>query len=167
MSVFKFLNNRIILLLFFLLGEISNIPCTAQKILTLSNEQILISWVNVNDKWLINKFEAKTKCGFQEFGKPWGEYRILYSHQKPLANPIAIMEQEDTLKFPEETFKCVIPTYKQATTSVPMNKAGKYLKFYPTTGCKKVIPLYLKSILNMEDMRRLGLLIRNTLRIFY
>ena len=137
MSVFKFLNNRIILLLFFLLGEISNIPCTAQKILTLSNEQILISWVNVNDKWLINKFEAKTKCGFQEFGKPWGEYRILYSHQKPLANPIAIMEQEDTLKFPEETFKCVIPTYKQATTSVPMNKAGKYLKFYPTTGCKK------------------------------
>jgi len=109
---------------------------SAQNSLTLSNDKVNMRWETVDGKWMLKVFEGKTSKGFEPFGLPSGEYSILYDSEKPTENPIPIIENGDTLDFPGSSFKYVLKDFQRATSVVPMNKAGKYTKFYPAKAYK-------------------------------
>lgn len=114
---------------------ISSSSIIAQNNLILSNEHINIEWQKTNGKWVIKTFNGKTSKGFKPFGTTNGEYTFIYETEKPTIAPVPIVENGDTLDFPEDMF-VVKPDFRRATSAVPMNRAGNYYKFYPTKGQK-------------------------------
>lgn len=112
-------------------GSISSF---AQKSLMLSNGKINVEWENRDGKWVLVSFAGKTPDGFKAFGSSSGQYSLLYDTVKPTIKPLAIVENADTLDFPESTFKYVKPDFQRAVSAVPMNKAGSYYHFSPTLG---------------------------------
>lgn len=121
-------------IIFVVLFLASGIYGVAQDDLRLSNGNINISWEFVNGKWQIKEFKGKTEKGFVSFGAQSGEYSFIFGTTKPTTDPQVIVENGDTLDFPENTFKYVKPDFQRAISAVPMNKAGNYFKFYPTKG---------------------------------
>ena len=114
-----------------------SISSSAQKSLVLSNGKINIEWENRGGKWVLVSFDGKTPEGFKAFGSPSGQYSLLYDSIKPTLEPLAIVENGDTLNFPESKFKCIKPDFQRAISAVPMNKAGNYYSFFPTQGRKE------------------------------
>lgn len=108
----------------------------AQNNLSLSNKHIKISWDIVDGKWKIKAFDGKIDKAFNSFGLPSGEYNFIYDDTKPTIQPIPIVENGDTLDFPGKSFKYVIADFNRATSSVPMNKAGNNVRFFPSKGYK-------------------------------
>ena len=104
----------------------------AQQTLKLGNDLINLEWKKGKTGWQLKTFEAKQQNGFSPFGITSGEYSLLYSKEKPSEAPVPIIENGDTLQFPEKTFKYVYTKFQRAISSVPMNKAGERYNFFPT-----------------------------------
>lgn len=127
----KQLYFKVLLIAMCIGGSISS---SAQKSLVLSNGKINIEWEYRDSKWVLVSFGGKTIDGFKPFGSTSGQYSLLYGSVKPTLEPLEIIENGDTLNFPESTFKCVKPDFQRAVSAVPMNKAGNYYSFFPTQG---------------------------------
>ena len=106
----------------------------AQGGLTLSNDKVKLSWTENEGKWIIESLEGKVNGQYSSFGTDLGEYSVLFDEIKPSTEPVAIVENGDTLDFPDDTYKLVKPDFLKATTAVTMNRAGEYHKFYPSKG---------------------------------
>lgn len=119
-----------------LFGAVS-VSAFAQENLSLSNGKVNILWEKQEGKWVIRLFEGKTPEGLKAFGLPSGNYSLIYDEVKPTIKPLAIVENGDSLDFPEQTFRYVKPDFLRAISAVPMNRAGKYCTFYPDKGRKE------------------------------
>jgi len=121
-------------LLFVVLLSGTHLSGRAQNSLRLANAQINIEWNFADGKWQMRKFEGKTDKGFKPFGTPSGQYSLIYDSIKPLNTPLPIIEKGAVLDFPGKEFHPVLTAYNNATSAVPLNKAGNYLDFYPKKG---------------------------------
>lgn len=99
------------------------------------------------------------------FGRPSGKYNLIYDNVKPTIKPLAIVENGDTLDFPEQTFRYVKPDFLRAISAVPMNRAGRYSTFFPDRGGRKEEQLCLSIRRNMESIRQNGSLMTNIILI--
>lgn len=123
--------------LFVVLCSVTSMSICAQESLSLSNGKINILWEKHEGKWVMTLFEGKTPEGYKMFGRPSGKYNLIYDNVKPTIKPLAIVENGDTLDFPEQTFRYVKPDFLRAISAVPMNRAGRYSTFFPDRGWKE------------------------------
>ncbi|WP_057938014.1 glycoside hydrolase family protein [Algoriphagus resistens] len=103
----------------------------AQQVMELSNQKIHIEWIETSNGWEISKLAIYNGTQWQDLGHLSGEYTLLTSGQKPVADP-----QEEFLTgtgepFPGESYKYIVPTWKKRTAPVNLNTAGEALNFYP------------------------------------
>lgn len=99
--------------------------------ISLDNQVVKLSWSEIPDGYQISALQIRSAGEWYTFGKGSGKMTIIFSEQKPDQTPLTLMnKQGDTIDFPEK-FVYVYPKYQRATTSVPMNVAGKAYTFYP------------------------------------
>lgn len=152
--------------LFVVLCSVTSMSICAQESLSLSNGKINILWEKHEGKWVMTLFEGKTPEGYKMFGRPSGKYNLIYDNVKPTIKPLAIVENGDTLDFPEQTFRYVKPDFLRAISAVPMNRAGRYSTFFPDRGDgRKEEQLCLSIRQNMESIRQNGSLMTNIILI--
>src|SRR5690554_5208688 len=105
--------------------------------IVLSNNQIKIVWENQNGQWIIDSFSALKNKEMKPFGESVGKYSIIYSQTKPSQEPLIMIQNNDTLCFPEKTFKYVYPKFQRGISEVPLNRAGIVESFYPENALQK------------------------------
>lgn len=102
--------------------------------LQLANDAIRIVWKHGSKGWRITTVQGKVKGQWVDAGAPSGEYTLLYSKDKPSANPEETFHTSTGAAWPDTVYKYQINIWKQATSPVAMNTAGEALFFYPTRG---------------------------------
>ena len=98
---------------------------------SLRNDHIQIFWNNEKDGWHISKLLVKKDGKWIEAMVPSGEYTLLYSETKPSTDPKETFEKITGGKFPEENYHYQELQWKESTTDVALNKAGKAIHFFP------------------------------------
>jgi len=100
------------------------------KTASMQNDKISISWEKTDKGWVLSKFAAKVGDAFKEFGKPGGEYAVIYSQKQ-------FKDTDEECVVPEsflgETFKILEYKRKRSMNAVRMNEAGDYDFFYPSS----------------------------------
>lgn len=91
-----------------------------------------ISWRNDGDGWLPRGIELRDGGQTFVWGVPDGGYDVLYAPQAPSAESATVVERHgDTVRFDIDRFRCIAPSYRKATSSVPMNRAGEHFRLVP------------------------------------
>ncbi|MGY0035785.1 hypothetical protein [Pedobacter sp. NJ-S-72] len=88
-----------------------------------------LEWVNSAKGYQLNKISVFNKGSWIDLSaKPSGEFSILYA-----VDTLSLREKDPAKDsdFPESVYRYIIPIWKQATSSVQMNKAGEAIDFYP------------------------------------
>lgn len=109
--------------------------CTSSDELTVRNKELEIRWEQTAEGWKISRItDRQGRC----WGLPDGAYTILFSNEKPSTEPETITNRSgDTMDFDIARFHYIAKDFNKATSSVPMNRAGEALRFYPEKGWKK------------------------------
>lgn len=104
--------------------------CAQSKGPSLSNGQLNLEWVNSKKGYQLNKISVLDKGSWMDLSaKTSGEFSVLYA-----ADTLSLKEGGDITRgreFPESIYRYIIPIWKQATSSVQLNRAGKAIEFYP------------------------------------
>ncbi|SMC53644.1 glycerophosphoryl diester phosphodiesterase [Pedobacter nyackensis] len=95
---------------------------------SLSNGMLNLEWKNSADGYHLNKISILNKGSWVDLSaKPSGAFSVLYT-----ADTLSLVEKPaKTSNFPEPEYRYIIPIWKQATSSIQMNTAGKAINFYP------------------------------------
>ena len=103
--------------------------CTSSDELTVRNKELEIRWEQTAEGWKISRItDRQGRC----WGLPDGAYTILFSNEKPSTEPETITNRSgDTMDFDIARFHYIAKDFNKATSSVPMNRAGEALRFYP------------------------------------
>lgn len=98
----------------------------------LRTQTVSLNWVNTREGWKLTRM-GHTKTGREiPWGVADGSYSILYSKEKPSDTPLKITDQKgDSIVFVEQKMTHIKQKILQATSSVPMNRAGKEYRLYP------------------------------------
>ena len=109
--------------------------CTPSDELAVRNKELEIRWEQTAEGWKISRVaDRKGRC----WGVPDGAYTILFSSEKPSAEPETITNRGgDTMNFDIARFHYIAKDFNRAVSSVPMNRAGEALHFYPEKGWKE------------------------------
>jgi len=110
-------------------------PLAAQRLLpaSLKNDHIHVSWSNSNKRgWNVNQVQVKKDGKWVNLAAPSGEYTLLYSETKPSSEPKETFEKITGGKFPEDNYHYQEAQWKESTTEVPLNTAGKAYHFLPS-----------------------------------
>lgn len=109
--------------------------CTPSDELAVRNKELEIRWEQTAEGWKISRVaDRKGRC----WGVPDGAYTILFSSEKPSAEPETITNRGgDTMNFDIARFHYIAKDFNRAVSSVPMNRAGEALRFYPEKGWKE------------------------------
>jgi len=101
--------------------------CTPSDELAVRNKGLEIRWEQTAEGWKISRIaDRKGRC----WGVPDGAYTILFSSEKPSAEPETITNRGgDTMNFDIARFHYIAKDFNRAVSSVPMNRAGEALRF--------------------------------------
>ena len=100
----------------------------------LTNEKIHVSWIKGNNEnWKVGKAQIKKGSQWVDVAVPSGEYTLLYSETKPSGEPKETFEKITGGKFPEENYHYQELQWKETTTEVALNTAGKAYHFFPSS----------------------------------
>jgi hypothetical protein len=120
-----------------------------KKPVSLTNDHIQIFWNNEKDGWHISKLLVKKDGKWVESLVPSGEYTLLYSETKPSSEPKETFETITGGKFPEESYHYQALQWKESTTEVSLNTAGKATHFFPEN--MKVSPTGLEFVKETDE----------------
>jgi hypothetical protein len=110
---------------------LSTVPVFAQKKNPsgLANDHLRISWQNEKSGWRIAEAKVKKDGKWIEALAPSGEYTLLYAATKPSDEPKESFDKITGGKFPEEAYHYQQLQWKESTTEVSLNTAGKAYHF--------------------------------------
>ena len=128
--------------------------CTPSDELAVRNKGLEIRWEQTAEGWKISRIaDRKGRC----WGVPDGAYTILFSSEKPSAEPETITNRGgDTMNFDIARFHYIAKDFNRAVSSVPMNRAGEALRFYPEKGWNEGAPSASKPETNWAACARHG-----------
>lgn len=103
--------------------------CTPSDELAVRNKGLEIRWEQTAEGWKISRIaDRKGRC----WGVPDGAYTILFSSEKPSAEPETITNRGgDTMNFDIARFHYIAKDFNRAVSSVPMNRAGRSAALLP------------------------------------
>lgn len=128
--------------------------CTSSDELTVRNKELEIRWEQTAEGWKISRItDRQGRC----WGLPDGAYTILFSNEKPSTEPETITNRSgDTMDFDIARFHYIAKDFNKATSSVPMNRAGEALRFYPEKAGRRDAPSASKPETNWDACARHG-----------
>lgn len=97
--------------------------------LSLSNDSVSLQWVRTSDGWVlgsINAFGVNLKA-------PETQNRILFCAERPSDEALHPSEYGGDEAFPGKEYRYVVPSWKEATTAVALNRAGDELRYVPSS----------------------------------
>ena len=103
----------------------------AQNQLTLSGKRLNIQWNKSANGWAISKVSILNNNKWRDVQYPSGEYTLLYDEQKPPNQPDTIFKTVSGHAWPDTVYHYQVAGWRQATSPVPLNTAGKAYHFYP------------------------------------
>lgn len=96
------------------------------------DSRIGISWQKSGEGWKPRKMELRNEGQTFVWGIPDGGYTVLYTPERPpTEGEIVVNRGGDTLYFDIDRFHCIAPSYRKATSSVPLNRAGEAFRLVP------------------------------------
>lgn len=101
----------------------------AAKSVTLANDSVALTWRNSPAGWQLASVEAG---GVAAAPAP-GLHSVLFSANQPSREPLAPADFGGEDGFPESQYRYVIPSWREATTPVALNRAGEELAYFPKT----------------------------------
>ncbi len=101
----------------------------AAKSVTLANDSVALTWRNSPAGWQLASVEAG---GVAAAPLP-GLHSVLFSANQPSREPLAPADFGGEDGFPESQYRYVIPSWREATTPVALNRAGEELAYFPKT----------------------------------
>ena len=120
---------RLFLPFFLLLALLKPVFAQKKKPSSLTNDRLHIFWQNEKNGWRIAEAKVKKDGKWIEALVPSGEYTLLYSETKPSDEPKETFEKITGGKFPEEAYHYQALQWKESTTEVSLNTAGKAYHF--------------------------------------
>lgn len=98
----------------------------------IGDSRIGISWQKSGEGWKPRKMELRDEGQTFVWGIPDGGYTVLYTPERPpTEGEIVVNRGGDTLCFDIDRFHCIAPSYRKATSSVPLNRAGEAFRLVP------------------------------------
>lgn len=98
----------------------------------IGDSRIGISWQKSGEGWKPRKMELRNEGQTFVWGIPDGGYTVLYTPERPpTEGEIVVNRGGDTLYFDIDRFHCIAPSYRKATSSVPLNRAGEAFRLVP------------------------------------
>lgn len=98
----------------------------------IGDSRIGISWQKSGEGWKPRKMELRDGGQTFVWGIPDGGYTVLYTPETPPTEGEIIVNRDgDTLSFDIDRFHCIAPSYRKATSSVPLNRAGEAFRLVP------------------------------------
>lgn len=98
----------------------------------IGDSRIGISWQKSGEGWKPRKMELRDGGQTFTWGIPDGGYTVLYTPETPpTEGGIIVNRSGDTLYFDIDRFHCIAPSYRKATSSVPLNRAGEAFRLVP------------------------------------
>lgn len=98
----------------------------------IGDSRIGISWQKGSEGWQPRRMELRDGGQTFAWGVPDGGYTVLYTPEPPSkAGETIVNRGGDTLRFDIDRFHCIAPSYRKATSSVPLNRAGKAFRLVP------------------------------------
>lgn len=94
----------------------------------LANDSISLVWKNGKEGWrlaLVKAFGLQTPSAKVQ-------HCVIYSRTEPSAEALSPSEYGGSEGFPESEYRYVIPSWKEATDEVALNRAGKAVCFMPS-----------------------------------
>lgn len=128
--------------------------CTPSDELAVRNKELEIRWEQTAEGWKISRVaDRKGRC----WGVPDGAYTILFSSEKPSAEPETITNRGgDTMNFDIARFHYIAKDFNRAVSSVPMNRAAKRCASTPKKAGKRGAPSASKPATNWAACARHG-----------
>ncbi|MFC6193454.1 glycerophosphoryl diester phosphodiesterase [Dyadobacter subterraneus] len=109
-----------------------NVFGQAPKMLSLANKNIQIIWQNTSEGYHIQKVSVNKNGKWISDLAPSGEYTLLFSETKPASESAENFEKITGGKFPEDAYHYQQEQWKESTTAVSLNTAGKTYHFFPS-----------------------------------
>lgn len=98
----------------------------------IGDSRINISWQKSREGWQPRRIELRDEGQTFVWGTPDGGYTVLYTPETPpTEGEIVVNRSGDTLRFDIDRFHCIAPSYRKATSSVPLNRAGEAFRLVP------------------------------------
>ena len=98
----------------------------------INDTRIRISWENNESGWHVKSLQFKEGDRTRSWGVPDGSYTVAYTPEAPSSSAETIINRNgDTLRFDIDRFHCIAPSYHKATSSVPLNRAGRSYRLIP------------------------------------
>lgn len=107
-------------------SSIAYVAFGAEKV-TLSNDSLSFTWHKEAEGWKLSELIV----GGDEVAGSDGKHIVLFSAEKPSTEPLAPAEFGGEEGFPEAQYRYIIPSWRDATTAVALNRAGEERAFYP------------------------------------
>ncbi|WP_207508467.1 glycerophosphoryl diester phosphodiesterase [Telluribacter humicola] len=120
-------------LLIVCLGVVS-LLAQAQQTLQLSNNHLRVEWKAGPEGWMIRQVAVKKGNKWDTELAPSGEYTLLFSEVEPSKESAGTFDKSTGGKFPEDSYHYQQEQWKESTTAVALNTAGKAYHFFPSTG---------------------------------
>lgn len=99
----------------------------APESIELSNDSVTLSWQKSRNGWTLDRVSA-----FGIAANPArGQNQILYSPVQPDCTPLDPSEFGGEAGFPEQQYRYVLPSWREATSPVALNRAGEAITFTP------------------------------------
>ncbi len=104
----------------------------------LENPVLQLAWSQTNRGYELTKLRTAIGNTWYSFSEPLGAYTVLYSAEKPDTSTQTISDVGGVpIHFPEPEYRYVTGKWKNATSSVSLNRAGEAFNFYPSSFHKK------------------------------
>lgn len=98
----------------------------------IGDSRINISWQKSREGWQPRRIEFRDEGQTFVWGTPDGGYTVLYTPETPPTEGETVVNRGgDTLRFDIDRFHCIAPSYRKATSSVPLNRAGEAFRLVP------------------------------------
>lgn len=99
----------------------------------LENDRLRIEWTKGSEGWKITTCQVLVNKKWVAVNQPSGEYTLLYSETKPPTDPDQVFKTITGTTWPDPAYTYQIGIWKEATSPVSLNTAGKAFHFYPST----------------------------------
>jgi len=119
------------LLLF--LAIVQLIGFAKDETIRLENDRIRIIWMHTKDGWQIQQVQLHINSQWQDLPHPSGEYTFVYAQEKPADTPDTVFKTITGKPWPDTAYKYQINIWKQSTSPVSLNTAGRAYHFFPAS----------------------------------
>ncbi len=118
-----------------LIASVSSYDTNAQKVknVHLENDKLKLMWKQTNNGYKLKSILVSTQGKWQPVSEVSGQYTLLFSAEKPgMSSGILHDKDGKPVRFPEPEYRYLIGKWRDATSSVALNTAGKAFRFYPS-----------------------------------